>query len=225
MGRLIANGRFSVALRHRRLLGPGMLEFRMQRPPGFTFLPGQFVRFVMEGYRREYTMISDPEADTIDFCIDVQRPGRFSNAIQAVAMGTRFDLIGPLGHFVFQGAANPAVFAATGTGVAPFVAYFRSGVRDALLLHGVGTADRLIYRQVLQTGVRSYVACISREGGQDTEDSVLFPGRVTHYLETRLAPGTYDFYLCGRRAMIRDAAAIIDHRFDGSRLFIEAYND
>ena len=217
--------RFSAVLLERRRIAPGIVAFSLDRPSGFDFLAGQFVRFEMAGYQREYTLTSDPGAEALDFCIDVQEPGRFSNAIQTVDIGTVLHFEGPLGHFVYQATANPAVFVATGTGVAPFVSFCRSGVRGALLLHGVGTMDRLIYRQVLQAGVQSYVACTRQEGADHSDDTVLFPGRVTAFLETRLAPGVYDFYLCGRRAMIRDAAAIIDRRFEVSRLFIEAYND
>ena len=47
---------------------------------------------------------------------------------------------------------------------------------------------------------------------------------ATGYLKSELAPGTYDFYLCGRRDMIRDATAVIDGRFGDSRLFIENYD-
>ena len=220
-----AKGHFTAVLIARQWLAPGILEFRLQRPSGFDFIPGQFVRFAMEGYQREYTMISEPGAATLDFCVAVEERGRFSNAIQDADIGAGFDFDGPLGHFVHQGPANPAVFVATGTGVAPFVAFFRSGVRGALLLFGIGTPDRLIYKQVLQAGVHACVACISKEGAVDDDHAGRFPGRVTRYLETRLAPGVYDFYLCGRRAMIRDATAIIDRRFEGSRLFIEAYND
>ena len=224
MGNVKTKGRFSAILRDRRWLAPGILEFRLQRPPGFDFIPGQFVRFIMAGYQREYTMISQTGAETLDFCIAVEALGRFSDAIQAADTEAAFSFDGPLGHFVYQGPANPAVFVATGTGVAPFVAFCRSGVRGALLLHGVGTSDRLIYNQVLQAGMQSSVACISKAGAVGDDPTGRFPGRVTRYLETRLAPGNYDFYLCGRRAMIRDATAIIDRRFEGSRLFIEAYN-
>ena len=103
----------------------------MERPPGFTFIAGQFVRFTVEDYQREYTMTSDPDAETLDFCIAVEDPGRFSGAIQAADSGAAFSFDGPLGHFVYQGPARPAVFIATGTGVAPFVAFCRSGVRGA----------------------------------------------------------------------------------------------
>jgi ferredoxin-NADP reductase len=164
------------------------------------------------------------DAETIDFCIAVVEGGRFSAAIQTADTGTRFQLSGPRGHFVFQGPLNPAVFVATGTGVAPFVAFCRSGVGAAFLLHGVGSPDRLIYRDILQPAVDNYVPCISRPAEAKGNRKRAFPGRVTHYLEQQLKTGTYDFYLCGRRAMIRDATAIIDQRFGDSRLFIETYD-
>jgi ferredoxin-NADP reductase len=133
-------------------------------------------------------------------------------------------LTGPHGHFVFQGPANPAVFVATGTGIAPFVAYCRSGVDSGLLLHGVGTADRLIYRDILRSTLGDYVPCISRYPDKRDRPANAFQGRVTDYLERQLKPGTYDFYLCGRGAMIRDVTALIDQRFGDSRLFIETYD-
>jgi ferredoxin-NADP reductase len=203
---------------------PGILEVRLRRPAGFTFLPGQFISFVMQGYERDYTMISAPDAATLDFCIALTDEGRFSRDIQKAPIGTPFQCSGPHGHFVFQGPANPPVFVATGTGVAPFVAFCRSGAVPVLLLHGVGAPERLVYQDLLQDACRDYVACISRPCGNMERLENVFPGRVTHYLERQLEPGIYDFYLCGRRSMIRDATALVDERFRGSRLFMEPYD-
>ena len=216
--------RFSASLVDRHWLAPGILELRLTRPEGVDFIPGQFLRFTMDGYERDYTMVSTPDAETIDFCIAVVDGGRFARDVQKAYIGAPFQLTGPHGHFVFQVSVNPAVFVATGTGVAPFVAFFRSGVDAGLLLHGVGTPDRLIYRDILQFGLRGYVPCISRPFEKMDRPDNAFAGRVTHYLEQQLKPGTYDFYLCGRGHMIRDATGIIDQRFGDSRIFIEAYD-
>ena len=209
-----------TVLKDRRWLAPGILELRLNRPAGFHFLPGQFLRIWMDGYQRDYTMVSGPDDETLDFCIAIVDKGRFSTNIQAAAIGSPLSVSGPHGHFIFQGSVNPAVFVATGTGVAPFVAFLRSGVRDALLLHGADTPEQLIYRALLQSGLRHYAPCIS--GHYENDDG--FQGRVTHYMQEQLKPGIYDFYLCGRRAMIRDATAIIDRQFSDSRLFIETYD-
>ncbi len=224
MERVSGMPRHRASLVGRHWLAPGILEIRLARPEGVTFIPGQFLRFVMDGYARDYTMVSAPDAETLDFCIATVDGGRFSSDIQRADSHATFQLTGPHGHFVFQGQANPAVFVATGTGVAPFVSFCRSGVDAGLLLHGVGTPDRLIYRDILQSGLRGYVPCISRRFDKRDRPDNAFAGRVTHYLEQQLTPGTYDFYLCGRGAMIRDVTAVIDRQFGDSRLFIETYD-
>lgn len=217
----------TVVLRARRWLAPGILEVRLSRPAGFAFLPGQFVRVAIADIARDYTMVSAADGDTLDVCIAVVDEGRFSRCIRDAAEGTALQLNGPHGHFVFQGPVNPAVFVATGTGVAPFVAFTRSGEGSAAtLLHGVDRPERLIYGDLLRSRLHAYVPCISQAGRTGTADrpADAYAGRVTDYLADRLAAGRYDFYLCGRRAMIRDATAVIDRRFGDSRLFIETYD-
>ena len=224
MERIDGDELITTELMAREWLTPGILEVRLSRPADLSFIPGQFMCFVMDGYERDYTMVSAPDAETIDFCIDMLDKGRFAGDILKVDIGASLQLSGPYGYFVFQGPANPAVFVATGTGVAPFVAFCRSGVGDALLLHGVGTPGRLIYRNFLQSALRGYVPCISRPSEHDDDLENAFLGRVMRYLEQQLTPGIYDFYLCGRQDMIRDATAIIDEQFSNSRLFIETYD-
>jgi ferredoxin-NADP reductase len=208
----------------RKWLVPEILEVRLSRPAGFRFIPGQFVRFMMDGYERDYTMVSVPDDETLDFCIAMVDQGRFSDDILKADLGSPFALSGPHGHFIFQGPVNPAVFVATGTGIAPFVAFCRGGGQDALLLHGADTSERLIYRDLLQARCRRYVPCISNPAKTETRPENAFAGRVTRYLEDALNPGSYDFYVCGRRSMVQDVTAIVDERFDGSRLFIEVYD-
>lgn len=224
MATLAADNLLATALISRQWLTPGILEFRLHRPPDYAFIPGQYARFMMDGYQRDYTMVSDPESDTLDFCIAVVEKGRFSTEIMAAEIGTEFQVSRPRGHFVFQSRANPAVFVATGTGVAPFAAFCRSGVSDALLLHGAVSTDRLVYRDLLAPGLRDYIPCVRQLDADNSKTTGVYAGRVTDYLQEQLTPGTYDFYLCGRRSMIRDATAIIDRRFGESRLFIETYD-
>ena len=94
-------------------------------------------------------------------------------------------------------------------------------MKDALLLHGVSTPDQLIYRHLLEPCLRAYLPCISSPFDARGSLKGAFAGRVTTYLETMLAPDAYDFYLCGQRVMIKEVTALIDDRFDGSRVFIE----
>lgn len=216
---------FTVRLVKRHWLAPGIVEFGCARPQGFTFTPGQFMRFEMPGYQRDYTMVSAPDAPTLDFCLKIRKNGRFSETIINFPMGHRFDVTGPLGYFTYHKSKNLGLFVATGTGISPFVAFCRSQIAKALLIHGVESADQLVYRPLLQGAVKSYIPCISKDIHHNSaKESNVFTGRVTDYLARELAPGNYDFYLCGNGKMIRDATALIDDRFESSRVYIENFD-
>ena len=43
------------------------------------------------------------------------------------------------------------------------------------------------------------------------------------YLKDKLPVEACDFYLCGRREMIRDATLLVDERFPGSYIYTELF--
>ncbi len=134
-----------------------------------------------------------------------------------------FEISHPYGFFTYQPSAHKAVFVATGTGVAPFVAYAKSGIKNFILLHGVGSEAELYYSDLFLTAAAQYVGCLSQGDEADAFDGEIFPGRVTSYLQNQLPSGVYDFYLCGSGVMVRDALEIIDSRFPDSRVFSETF--
>ncbi len=183
------------------------------------------MRFVIDSVERDYTMVSAPEAETLNFCLKIREEGRFSKTILTAPLGHPFQMSGPHGHFVYRKSENPALFVATGTGIAPFVAFSQSEIGKATLLHGVGSAELLTYQEILQRAIDTYVPCISRQPAvHQSQSGGMFAGHVTDYLEKELPPGIYDFYLCGHSAMIRDATAIIDDLFEDSKLYIENFD-
>lgn len=214
---------FSSSLVAYHEVAPGILEVRMERPSGFKFLPGQFLRFYIDDVPRDYTIISAPHSKSIDFCIALVEGGRFSTIISRAMAGDTFKLSGPHGHFTFKESTTKSIFVATGVGVAPFVSFCRSGIKDATLIHGVSTPDQLIYHHLLQPHLGTYIPCISQPFEKTEQLHDAYSGRVTDYLKTSLPQDTYDFYVCGQRNMIRDVTAVIDDHFDGSRLFIENF--
>jgi ferredoxin-NADP reductase len=46
---------------------------------------------------------------------------------------------------------------------------------------------------------------------------------VTEYLQQHLPPAPYDFYLCGRREMIRDVTWLADEQYPDSRIYSETF--
>jgi benzoate/toluate 1,2-dioxygenase reductase subunit len=113
---------------------------------------------------------------------------------------------------------------ATGTGIAPFAAMARAGVRGFLLLHGVREPEELYYEALFRGAAARVVPCLTGHGsGGPPRHEQAFPGRVTAYIEAHLPRRPYDFYLCGREEMIRDVTFLVDEGFPGSRVYSEIF--
>jgi benzoate/toluate 1,2-dioxygenase reductase component len=206
-----------------RWLSEGTFELELTRPPLFDFVPGQRIRLLHRGLERDYSLVSTPAEATLSLCIRRVEPGQLSPLLAAAEIGSRLQFSGPHGYFTFRPSPRPAVFVATGTGIAPFVSMARCGVRSLVLLHGVRVAGDLYYASVLRTATQRYVPCLSAGPPASASPFSIFHGHVTEYLEEHLEPGVYDFYLCGRTEMIRDVTLLVDRRFPGSYVYTEAF--
>jgi NAD(P)H-flavin reductase len=186
----------------------------------FNYEPGQRICLSYNTVEREYSMASHPGANDLRLCIRNVEGGRLSPQLSSAPLSTGISFTGPHGYFTFQPSDRPAVFMATGTGIAPFCSMVSSGVTDITLLHGVTLAEDLYYFDLLRSRVKCYIPCLSNPP-ESSED--YFAGRVTDYLHAHLTPGAYDFYLCGRSEMIREATHLIDEKFPGSLIYTEQY--
>lgn len=214
---------YRVALLHRQYLADRAVEIAFERPHGIQLRAGQKITFSHQDLAREYTPVDAPDSNEITLLVRHVPGGRFSSLLVEIPSGTHFDVTDPWGYFTFQPSNRHAVLVATGTGVAPFVAYARAGIKDFTLLHGVRTASHLYYRDALKVTARAYVPCLSSGSWGGAGTVPVYQGRVTGYLAYELAEGEYDFYLCGRAEMIEDAMAVIDERFPESSVFSETY--
>lgn len=223
MERLRQNQMFTAPLISRREIAPEILEITILKPDDFAFIPGQFIRFHHDGTPRDYTILSHKNSDVIEFCIALVDGGHFSNFITTSPIGHQIQFSGPHGHFVFRESSRSSIFVATGTGVAPFVAFCRDGITCSILLQGASNSDELIYKDALESCSEKYVPCVTNT--EPVLDSINEPyvGRVTDYLETMLISDVYDFYVCGQRSMIADVTKLIDDMYSSSRLFIENF--
>jgi ferredoxin-NADP reductase len=204
----------------RRWLSQKSFEIILKKPKSFEYQPGQWLRLVHQGIERDYSLVSAPADPNLALCIRHIEDGILSPKLSTAPIGSRLNFHGPHGYFTFKPSARQAIFVATGTGLAPFVSMARSGVTGFYLLHGVRAASDIYYVSELKSTARRYVACVSE---LDTLSDNHFQGRVTDYLQENLAPGSYDFYLCGRREMIRDVTFLVDEKFFGSLIFTEIF--
>lgn len=209
------------ALTARRTLSTSAFEITIARPAGFSFRPGQHLRLWLGGLERDYTLTSAPRDPDLAILVGRVPGGRVSSRLAEEEPGASMRFTGPHGRFVFRPSPRKPLFVATGTGIAPFVAMVRSGVRGYTVLHGVRRPEDLYYRQELDTAAGRFVGCVS--GTDRPAEAGLFPGRVTDFIGERLPQDAYDFYLCGRAGMVRDVTFLVDDRFAGSRIFTEVF--
>jgi benzoate/toluate 1,2-dioxygenase reductase subunit len=212
------NARQPVRLLGRTRLSERTIELALSRPQGFTFTPGQSVRFVVEGMERDYSIASGPAEPALSFLVALSGPASMPARLAALPIDSLFQIEGPHGYFVREPSDRPLVLVATGTGIAPFLSMVRAGLRGFTFLHGVSAAAELAYAEELRAAAKLYVPCLSRDPASGS-----FAGRVTAWTRGVLRPGAYDFYLCGRREMVRDMTIIADERFPGSRVRTEIF--
>jgi benzoate/toluate 1,2-dioxygenase reductase component len=196
-----------------------VFEVGFRRPEGFTFVPGQKIRLAKIDTSREYTLVNHPDALELTICVRHVASGCFSPLLARARIGDSYAMSSAAGFFTYQSKTWPAVFIATGTGIAPFLAFVRAGVRDFYLLQGARTERDLLYREEMSGAAGEYIPCLSASENQ----GLLRSGHVTNYLEKYLPSSNYDFYLCGNSNMMRDAIRIIDRSFPDSRVYMETF--
>jgi ferredoxin-NADP reductase len=211
---------YSSELIERRWLSDRSFEITLKKPTAFEYLAGQWIRLTQDPVERDYTLVTAPTDPNLALCIRNIEGGILVHRLSHAPIGTRFNFSGPQGYFTFKPSRRPAVFVATGTGVAPFVSMARSGVTGFTLLHGVRTAADFYYASVFKSTAKHYIPCLSESHASPKD---VFHGRVTDFLYKNLAPGRYDFYLCGRREMIRDVTICVDEKFPDSLVFTEIF--
>ncbi len=212
-------GRYRTTIRSRAWLSPRTFSLTLDRPRGFAFTPGQSISVGMGGTTRDYSIASGRDEEPLSLCVRLIPTGSLSPVLAAAAEGAACTIEGPHGLFTLRESERPPVFVATGTGIAPFVSMARTGCRGFSLFHGVRSENELCFQDELRPAADLYIPCLSLDPRDDA-----FSGRVTEAAVHHLAPGPYDFYLCGGRAMIRDFTVLADERFPGSRIFMEVFH-
>ena len=213
----------TVELLRRRWLSKKAFEIELTRPPALEFQAGQTMSFIHDSMKRYYSLTSTPADPTLVFCIYHVPQGKFSPFLADARIGSSFQVSGPHGYFTFSRSERPPIFIATGTGVAPFVSFARSGVTDFTLLHQAISADELYYRSYFQKNTPRYFPCLVEPPIEESTLSNVFCDNISECIRKNLRPGSYDFYLCGEREMIQEVTRLVDETYPESRLYTEVF--
>lgn len=196
--------------------------FRLARPEGFEFTPGQFltVRLRNDGKDvvRCYSLSSAPAARGY-LEISVRKQGRVSNALHALARpGSVLSVRAPAGAFTYPGGDDrPLVLFGGGIGITPLMSMLRHALlteptRPVTLLYSAREMSEFAFRDELLTLTRRHdqlQVCFAVTRGAAPPD--VYKGRIDATLVASSVPAIRDAVsmICGPQSMIDGVTAML----------------
>ncbi len=189
--------------------------FRLRRPKGFEFKPGQFltvqVKVGGKAMVRCYSICSPPESkDVLE--ISVKRQGAVSGALHAtLRRGSTLFVRRPAGPFVYPGGdGRPLVLLAGGVGITPLISMLRHAViadpeRPVTLVLSVRTPEDVPFRaELTEIAARHPRARVVIAVTRGTAGPGMHAGHVDVDLLLRITggPARAVYCICGPPPMI-----------------------
>ena len=176
----------------------------------FTFKAGQVLGLALSANddARLYSIASGENDDNIDILYNVKPDGKLTPELAKLNTGDHLWISPPFGSYF--GDSEPAYWIAAGTGIAPFISMYRSGLgKNKTLIHGSRTLDSFYFSDQLEKDFGSrYVRCCSQQKGKG-----IIHGRTTDYLENlKDLPHDQKYYLCGSTEMVIECRDILLHK-------------
>ncbi len=196
--------------------------FRLARPEGFEFTPGQFLTLRVRADGKDVVRcysISSPPAARGYLEISIRRQGLVSNALHAMARpGSMLSVRAPAGAFVYPGGDDrPLVLLAGGIGITPLISMLRHALmteptRPVTLIYSARELREFAFRDELLTLARRHddlrlVFAATR--GEAPPD--VHRGRIDATLLSATVPELQHAIsmICGPQAMIDDLTATL----------------
>ncbi len=210
--------------------------FRLARPAGFDFRPGQFVtvRISVKGTPmvRCYSISSSPEPKGY-LEISVRRQGLVSGALHTTLRpGSTLEVKAPAGPFVYPEGERPLVLLAGGVGITPCASMLRHAVladpgRPVTLLLSVRTEADIPYREELALLSRRHPqARVEIALSRGSSSPGFHTGRIDEPLlrKTVPDPARAVYAICGPGGMIDGSKAILERMgVPREQVFAEAF--
>ena len=203
---------------HNHKLSPVILDFTEELSEGiylfgfkrsFEFKAGQVVGIAQEenGPRRLYSICSGENEAQIKILYNVIEEGYLTPRLADLEAGDTLWITEPRGEFTDD--QNPAVWIATGTGIAPFYAMLKSGLGlHKILIHGNRYLEQFHFLDEFETVLgENYIRCCSGE-----YDEKVYHGRVTGFIEEAELDPSKKYYLCGNAEMVVETRDILIHK-------------
>jgi len=131
---------YQTALKAREKIAERTVAFRLEKPAGFQFIPGQFIDLTIlnspetdsQGIVRTFSLASAPYEE--DLLVTTRmRNSAFKRVLATLPLGSELKVKGPMGSFTLhKSPAKAAVFLAGGIGITPFLSMLRQAAKERL---------------------------------------------------------------------------------------------
>jgi propane monooxygenase reductase component len=190
-------------------------HYRLQRPKGYSFSPGQATevsidRSGWQDKKRPFTFTSLPGAEQLEFTIKsyFDHTG-VTNELWSLGAGDKLILRDVWGTIQYRG---PGTFIAGGAGVTPFIAILRH-----LNATGKIAGNRLIVSNQTEKDIILRDEFEAMEGLEtiwtvtgDAKSKLLQERIDPDFLRRHVADFSGNFYLCGPDAMVADLRTMLE---------------
>jgi len=131
---------YNIKLKRREEVAEGTMSFFFDKPAGFQFKAGQFVRFSLidppetdaEGNQRTFSIASAPHEEDLMIATRM-RDTAFKRVIKFMPIGSEIQMRGPYGRMTLhEDPTRPAVFLTGGIGITPFRSIALDAARTGL---------------------------------------------------------------------------------------------
>lgn len=215
------------------MLSRDIMELRFERPSGFSFLAGQFVRFevpALEGeILRPYSISSAPSKPYLEFCVKILPNGKASQYFSILEEGGSAVIGRAQGVFICRPEHElNKMFIATGAGVAPVMSMIEERLENVTeenfrLLFGVREVEDIFWTDRLDELQGSYEnfkyqLTLSRP----SDDWAGLRGRVSEHLTHAQLDAEY--YICGSVEMVKDVRGLLLNKgIEPKRVHLEIF--
>jgi glycine betaine catabolism B len=190
-------------------------SFRIEKPSGYQFVPGQATEVAInkpgwENERRPFTFTSLNNEPTLEFTIKrYMDHNGVTNQLHELDPGDELILHDVWGAIEYKG---PGYFIAGGAGITPFIAILRQLHRDnqlagnTLLFSNKTSADIIYEKEFSDMLGKNAIYILSREQKEGYEKGMI----NIDYLRSHVTDFNKHFYVCGPDKMITDINAALE---------------
>lgn len=204
---------YTATITSKKQITPHVYELTFSLTSGeVRYTAGQYVSFIIdEKTRRQYSFCC-PSTDStkFDIVVDVAPMGPGSKFFLEKNVGDTVHILAPLGTFFLADSPRKKMFVATGAGIAPFRAmmeeYLTKGGKETIRLYwGLRFKEDIFWEELLTTWQLTYSnfryhIVLSKP----TNAWNGLQGHVTEHVFEEKHLEENDFYLCGKREMVRE---------------------